>query len=99
VTVYTYNGSRDISVGIATRLRAGQTGFEFRQKQTFFLYSGESTRAGGPTQPPIQGVPGALSLGVEWQERKADHSPPSSVEVKYGEAISALSNMSSWRDA
>jgi hypothetical protein len=36
----------------------------------------------GPTQPPIQWVPGALSLGVKWQVRKADHSPPSSAEVK-----------------
>jgi hypothetical protein len=36
----------------------------------------------GPTQPPIQWVPGALSLGVKRPEREADHSPPSSAEVK-----------------
>jgi hypothetical protein len=30
----------------------------------------------GPTQPPIQWVPGALSLGVKWPGREADHSPP-----------------------
>jgi hypothetical protein len=36
----------------------------------------------GPTQPPIQWVPGALSLGVKWPGREADHSPPSSAEVK-----------------
>jgi hypothetical protein len=36
----------------------------------------------GPTQPPIQWVPGALSLGVKLPGREADHSPPSSVEVK-----------------
>jgi len=29
----------------------------------------------GPTQPPIQWVPGALSLGI-----KSDQSPPSSAE-------------------
>jgi hypothetical protein len=36
----------------------------------------------GPTQHPIQWVPGALSLGVEQPGRETDHSPPSSVEVK-----------------
>jgi hypothetical protein len=36
----------------------------------------------GPTQPPIQWVPGALSLGVKRRGREADHSPPSSAEVK-----------------
>jgi len=32
--------------------------------------------------PPIQWVPGALSLGVKRSGREADHSPPSSAEVK-----------------
>jgi hypothetical protein len=36
----------------------------------------------GPTQPPIQWIPGALSLGVKWSGREADHSPPSSAEIK-----------------
>jgi hypothetical protein len=36
----------------------------------------------GSTQPPIQWVSGALSLGVERPGREADHSPPSSAEVK-----------------
>jgi hypothetical protein len=36
----------------------------------------------GPTQPPIQWVPGVLSLGVKWSGREADHSPSSSAEVK-----------------
>jgi hypothetical protein len=30
----------------------------------------------------MQWVPGALSLGVKQQEREADHSPPSSAEIK-----------------
>jgi len=33
-------------------------------------------------QPPIQRVPGALSLGLNWPGNEANHSPPSSVEVK-----------------
>jgi hypothetical protein len=36
----------------------------------------------GLTQPPIQWVPAALSLGVKRPVRKADHSPPSSTEVE-----------------
>jgi hypothetical protein len=36
----------------------------------------------GPTQPPIQWVPGDLYLEVKWPGREADHSPPSSAEVK-----------------
>jgi hypothetical protein len=35
-----------------------------------------------PTQPPIQWVPGALSLGVRRLGHEADHSSPSSAEVK-----------------
>jgi hypothetical protein len=35
----------------------------------------------GPTQSPIQYIPGALSLWVKWQTRETDHSPPSSAEV------------------
>jgi hypothetical protein len=34
------------------------------------------------TQPPIEWVPGALSLGVKRVGRKADHSPPTSAEVR-----------------
>jgi hypothetical protein len=37
---------------------------------------------GTTTQPPIQWVPGALSLGVKRQGRESDHSPPTSAEVK-----------------
>jgi hypothetical protein len=36
----------------------------------------------GPTQPPIQGLTGALSLGVKRPGLQVDHSPPSSAEIK-----------------
>jgi hypothetical protein len=47
-----------------------------------FLFITVSRTALGPTQPPIQCVSGALSLGVKRPGREADHSPPSSADVK-----------------
>jgi hypothetical protein len=57
-------------------------GFESQQGLRIFLFTTASRPALGPTQPPIQWVPGALSLGVKRSGREADHSPPSSAEVK-----------------
>jgi hypothetical protein len=45
------------------------------------LFSTSSRPVLGPTQPPIQWVPGALSQGVKRPGREADHSP-TSAEVK-----------------
>jgi hypothetical protein len=47
-----------------------------------FLFSMSSIPAPGPTQPPIHWVQGALSPGVKRQGYEADHSPPTSAEVK-----------------
>jgi hypothetical protein len=41
-----------------------------------FLFTTAPRTALVPTQPPIQWVPGALSLGVKRPRREADHSPP-----------------------
>jgi hypothetical protein len=41
-----------------------------------------SRTALGPTQPLIQRARGTLSLGIKRPGREADHSPPSSAEVK-----------------
>jgi hypothetical protein len=48
--------------------------------KTFFSTSFRP--APGPTQPPIQWVPGPLSPGVKRQGRVADHSPPDSGDIK-----------------
>jgi hypothetical protein len=42
----------------------------------------DSRTALGPTQPPIQWVPEALSLAVKRPGHEAHHSPPTSAEVK-----------------
>jgi hypothetical protein len=64
----------------ATGWTIGVLGFDSRQEMGIFLITASRT-ALRPTQPPIQWVPGALSLGVKRPGREADHSPPSSAEV------------------
>jgi hypothetical protein len=51
-------------------------------KVKIFLFFMSSRPALGSTQPPIQWVPEALSLGVKWRGCEVDHSPPASAEVK-----------------
>jgi hypothetical protein len=77
---------------------AGRPGFDFRQCK-IFLFSTASRPALGSTQPPIQWVQWAFSPGVKQEEREADHSAPSSAEVKKGEAMTPLPHMSSWHSA
>jgi hypothetical protein len=48
--------------------------FESRQGLGISLSTTVSRPALEPTQPPIQGVPGALSLGIKWPVHKANHS-------------------------
>jgi hypothetical protein len=65
-------GLDDRAIGV--RFPAGGSGF--------FPLDSVSSPALGPTQPPVQRVPGVLSPGVKARPgRDADHSPPSSAEV------------------
>jgi hypothetical protein len=70
-------------------IRAGRTVgvlvLDSRRGLGIFLFTTMTITSLGPTQPPIQWVPGALSLGgggLKQLGREADHSPPSSAEVK-----------------
>jgi hypothetical protein len=85
--------SRDISVDILKGSGATRPGCKI------FLFPTVSTPVLKPTQPPIQWVPGALSPRVKRPGREADHSPPSSAEVKNGGDILSLPHTSSWRSA
>jgi hypothetical protein len=68
--------------GLGAEWWVGGGGFETRQELRIFLFTTASRPALGPTQPSIQWVQGALSLEVMRPAREANHSRPSSVEVK-----------------
>jgi hypothetical protein len=74
-----------LSVGIRTRLRAGR--LEFYGSISggawkFFSSPPRPERLWGSPSLISNGYQGALSLGVKRLGREADHSPPSSAEVK-----------------
>jgi hypothetical protein len=69
-------------------LPAGRPGFNSRQYKIFLFTA--SRPIPGPTQPPIQYVPGAMSLEVNQPGCEANRSPPSTAKVKNGEAIPPL---------
>jgi hypothetical protein len=94
--------SRDSSVGIALGYGMDDRGsrYDYRWGLGIFLFTTASRTALEPTQPPIRWMPGALSLGVKWPGREADHSPPSSAEVKELVELYLHSlNTPSWRGA
>jgi hypothetical protein len=79
-SIQTHGKSRSSSVGIATVYgldddRVSGVRFPGGGGLGIFLLSTVSRPALGPTQPPIQWVQGALSLGVKRPGRQADHSP------------------------
>jgi hypothetical protein len=65
----------------ATGWMIGVLGFDSRRGLGIFLSITASRTALGPTHP-LQWVSGTLFLGVKRPGREADHSPPSSAEVK-----------------
>jgi hypothetical protein len=87
--------SRYNSIDVATRLPAGRP----RGWGSIPNRGITSRLALGATQPSIQWVAGAAPPDIKWQEREADHSPPSSVDVKNGGAVPPLAYTSSHRGA
>jgi hypothetical protein len=66
----------------ATGSTIGVLGFYSWRGLGIFLFTTASRTALGTTQPPIQWVPGAISLRVKRPGSISDHLPPSSTEVK-----------------
>jgi hypothetical protein len=67
---------------ILNRRTIGWLWFESRRGLEIFPFDTAFRPVLGPIQPPIQWVPGSLSLGVKRPGREADYSPPSSAQVK-----------------
>jgi hypothetical protein len=82
--IHKFRKSHDSSVGIALGYKLDDRGsrFRFPAGTENFLFTTVSRTALGPTQPPIQCVPGALSLRVKRSGCESDHSIPCSAEVK-----------------
>jgi len=74
--------SRDSSVTTETRLRAGRPGFDSRQGLGIFFRHRVQTYPGAHSASFPVGS-GALTLGVKRRGHEADHSIPSTAEVKY----------------
>jgi hypothetical protein len=89
----------DSAVGVVTGAAGPRDQSSSPCKGKIFLSSTSSRTVLGPTQPPIQGVPGAPSPGVKWPEREADHSPPTSAEVKNPWIYTSTPHTSLWRSA
>jgi hypothetical protein len=89
--------SWDSSVGIATsyELDSQEIGVRFpaEARDFFFEVSRPVLR---PSRPPMQWVPGVVSLGVERPGRESDYSPPSNAEMRTGGAIPPVPHTSSW---
>jgi hypothetical protein len=60
----------------------GVLGFDSQRGLGIFLFSTAFRLAVRPTQPTMQWVPGAITLEVKQQGHEADHSLPSSADVK-----------------
>jgi hypothetical protein len=64
-----------------------------------FLFSMSSRPVLGPTQPPIQWEPGALSPGVKRPGREVDHSPLTSAKVNKTWLYTSTPHTPSWHSA
>jgi hypothetical protein len=72
----------DSSVGVVLGWTIRALGFDSRRELGIILFTTASRTTLEPTQPHIQWLTGALSLGIKQLGREADHSPLSSAEVK-----------------
>jgi hypothetical protein len=68
--------------GIALVYGMNDQWFESGKRLGIFLFTTVSISILGPIRPPIQWLPGGLSLEVKRPVRESDHSPQSSAEVK-----------------
>jgi hypothetical protein len=98
--VHRLHKNRDSSVGIALGYGLDDRGSIPGECWEFFSKPPRPERLWGPPSLLSNGYPGALSPGVKRLGREADHSPPSSAEVKeWVELYLHSPNTPSWRGA
>jgi hypothetical protein len=90
--IYLFCKSRDSSVGRAVGYWLDSRGYT-PSRRKIFLFSIASTPGLRPTQPPLQWVQRTFAPGVKRPWHEADHSSPSSAEVKDSGAIPPLTHM------
>jgi hypothetical protein len=95
-----YRCERNYIRGNLHRVTTGSSPeFDSRQGQEIFLLSVVPRPALGFIRLPIQWVPGLFPRVLSVQGREADHSSPTTVEVKNGKAVLPLLHMPSWLSA
>jgi hypothetical protein len=95
--IFFFDGVAQSVKRLATGWTIRRSVFDSRRGLGIFLFDIISRPALGPTQTPIQWVQGSLSLWIKRPGREADHSLPSSVEVKECVELHLDTNKSSWR--
>jgi hypothetical protein len=68
--------------GVAQTVATGYGPGSIPGKGKIFVFSTTTRLDLGLVQPPIQWVPGTITPGLRRPRREADHSPPTSGEVK-----------------
>jgi hypothetical protein len=66
-------GTRDRDSSVGTVTGYGLDNREVNRGKNFLFTTSRPVL--GPNQPPLQWVPEALSPGVKWLGREADHTP------------------------
>jgi hypothetical protein len=85
---------------VTTGWTTGRSEFDPRQRQRIFPLASVSRPAMGPTQPPVQWVPGSPFPKAKVRPGcNADHSPPSSTEVENEELYLLSLQAPAWRVA
>jgi hypothetical protein len=95
--IKTYYSSLDISVGTVTGYGLDGRGFDSRQEQETLLHCVQTGSWAHPASYPVDTLGNFAS--DKRSEREADHSSPTSAEIKNGGAISPRQHRFLWHDA
>jgi hypothetical protein len=87
---YIFNMWAGIAQSGYRRVKGWKTGVRFPAGAKDFSHLQSVETRPGTTYSPIQWFLGALSLGIKWPKREANHSPPFSAEDKNNWSMSPM---------